>query len=116
MAVEGDPLEVGDQVLLGGGLRTFLSDDSELWKIYNFQSFTFDCPLQGSPSPGKLVELGSVLGNPFGGIDNIHGGLERASSSCKVSHLHHDHTHVLCQDNDVITLVVPLAHLGVLVS
>ena len=39
VTVEGDPLEVGDQVLLGGGLWTFLSDDSELWKTFSILYF-----------------------------------------------------------------------------
>ena len=116
VAVEGDPLKVGDQVLLGCGLWTLLSNDSELWKTYYFQSCTFDTDHFKVPSPGEFVELGSILRNPLGGIDDIHGGFERASASCEVRHLHHDHAHVLGQHDDVVTLVVPLTHLGVLVS
>lgn len=32
---------------------------------------------------------------------------------CKVCHLHHDHTHLLGHDNDIVPAVVPLGHLSV---
>ena len=74
------------------------------------------CPVFNIASPGEFVKLGSVLRDSLGGIDDIHRGLERTSSPGKVGHLHHYHAHVLGQHDDVVTLVVPLAHLHVLVS
>ena len=62
-------------------------------------------------SPGEFVKLCSVLRDPLCGIDDVHCGLERASAPGEVCHLHHDHAHVLGQHDDVIALVVPLAHL-----
>lgn len=34
-------------------------------------------------------------------------------SPSEVSHLHHDHTHLLGQNDDVISTVIPLGHLSV---
>ena len=57
MAVERNPLQVGDQVFLGGGLRALVSDLS-----------------------GQLVKLSSGFGNPPGRVDDGHRRLERTTT------------------------------------
>lgn len=36
-----------------------------------------------------------------------------ATSPGEVSHLHHDHTHLFSQHDDVIAVVVPFSHFGI---
>ena len=88
MAVESDPLQVGDQVLLGAGLRTLISN-----------------------SPRQLVQLRSRLADLLGGVDDVHRGLELAAAPSEVGHLHHDQAHVFGQHDDVVSFVIPLADL-----
>ncbi|MFN9940243.1 MAG: hypothetical protein ACK56I_12295, partial [bacterium] len=85
VAVEGDPLQVGDEILLGGGLGALVGDHAR-----------------------QLVELCARFGDLLGRVDNIHGCLERAAAPREICHLHHDETHVLGQNDDVVAVVVPL--------
>lgn len=90
MAVEGDPLQVGEQILFGAGLRAL------------FGNLT-----------GQLVQFLTGLGDFLRRIDHVHGGLQGATTTCKVRHLHHDHAHVFRQENDIVAGVIPLGHLRV---
>ena len=90
VAVESDPLQVGQQVLLGRGL----------WALVSNQ-------------PGKLVQLRARLRDAFGGRDDVHRGLQPALAPGEVRHLHHDHAHVLRQHDHVVAIIVPLAHLEI---
>ena len=90
VAVESDPLQVGQQVLLGRGL----------WALVSNQ-------------PGKLVQLRARFGDTLGRRDDVHRSLQPALAPGEVRHLHHDHAHVLRQHDHVVAIIVPLAHLEI---
>ena len=90
MAVESNSLQISEQILLCRALGALVGN-----------------------LPCEFVELRAVLGDLFSGVDDVHGGLEGTTTTGKVRHLHHDHAHVLGEDDNVVAGVVPLGDLAV---
>ena len=90
MTVESNALQVGQQILLGRGLRALVSN-----------------------LPRQLIQLCPRLRNLLGRIDHVHRRLQGSPAARKIRHLHHDEAHVLGQTDHVIALVVPLGDLFV---